>query len=177
MGVFVLMMLITLSVSMVAIILAAVALSQASRAARAALEVEGPRLAEGDKQRMSEAAEKIDALNSRIDEFGNKAGEAAGRLDKLEAGLDTARQEIEKNAACLAETDENLVHFKEFRGIVEATHRRISDAFSFTQDTEAEDVDLAAEEGLAEPEEGPADSDPYDDSIRPPGEYDDRVMD
>lgn len=177
MGVFVLMMLITLSVSMVAIILAAVALSQASRAARAALDVEMPTFAEGDKRKLSEAAEKIDALNSRIDQLENKGGEAVGRLDKLEVDLNAAEQEIQKNAACLAETDENLVHFKEFKGIVEATHRRISDAFSFTQDTEAEDVDLAAEEGLAEPEEGPADSDPYDDSIRPPGEYDDRVMD
>ncbi len=177
MGAMVLIMLITLSVSMVAIILAAVAMSQAARAARAASDAEGPALGEGEKRRISEAANGVEALSSRMAEVENKAGEAMGRLDRLESGLNAAQQEIQNNAAGLAETNDNLVHFKEFKGIVEETHRRLSDAFSFAPDAEGEADDLPAEEGFAEPEESPGESDSGDDSMGPPGEYDDRLVD
>jgi hypothetical protein len=175
-GVFVLMLLVTSSIAIVAIIMAAVAMAQASRAARTALEVGETTLAEteGEKQPLPEVAEKLDALAVRIDGFENKTGQAVGRLEKLEADIRAIEQEMRDNAGLLAETSENFARFKEFRDIVEETHRRISDAFSLTRDTGSASLDLPSESDSMEPQEDSGDSD--DDSTRPSDGYDDQAV-
>jgi hypothetical protein len=169
----VLIMLITLSVSMVAIILAAVAMSQAARAAKSASEAGGPALTEGDKRKLSEAAGRVESLSSQMAGLETRVGETAGRLDKLGADLDAARSEIRENATGLAEANEDLVHFREFKNIVEETHRRLSGAFSFTQELDAEDMPV--EQDGAHDEGDSSDSDDYQD--KPAGGADDPIID
>jgi len=154
----VLMVLITLSISMLCLFLAILANSRASKAAAAASQAITASLAEDQKRRICEAADKANAFGSQLRDFEKKTAAILAQLSGLETSLEDAGQNIRGNAAALSEIREDLAQFKQFKSSVEQIHHSLADAFSLTQDTQSTDQPLPEQEDIEESEEDEADS-------------------
>ena len=168
--------------SIIALLLAAIALGQSSRAGRNASAAKRNTIGADEKRKLVELSGKMASLEPHLEEFEKRENEAVERLEKLETELsgrgsesETVKQHMQKNAAELMELSlrmdklsGEIESFKQFQSMTEEVHRRIVGVFSTAQAGTTAEVDSGPDEISTEPEEDIQDteeqlSEPVDD--------------
>ncbi len=144
------MTLLAVLVAIVSLIMAMVAMGQSSRMAVKIAELKRDAFSPEEKERLRQTIDKTESLENRLNEIkatveqtANLLNEHATQRSSEYAAIQATKQELNGKIAALAASQDKLEaivseveSFRQFKGIVEQTHRKLSDVFSGVQPTQ-----------------------------------------